>query len=317
MADSARALGGGSPGRASAWVFPGQGSQEPGMGRDLYDAFPSVKALYDNADQILARPISRLCFDGPGEELGLTFNSQPAIFLTSIACLTAARERGIVADTAAAFVSGHSLGEYSALCAAGALSFEDGLRLVDIRGRVTHAAAQATPGGMAAIMGLEESAAQAVCDEAGAELCNINSPGQLVIGGLKDAVAKACELALARGAKRAIPLDVSGAFHTSLMQPAVAEFTAALAATPFALPRIPVVTNDTAAVTSGPDALRAELAYQLTHPVRWVQCVEYMAANGVSEFIEFGPGRVLTGLIKRIASGAALRNINGLGSLDA
>ena len=301
---------------SKAWVFPGQGSQEPGMGRDLSGAFPTVKALYDTADEVLDRPISKLCFDGPAEELSLTFNAQPAIFLTSIACLTAARERGVIAGDVA-FVSGPSLGEYSALCAAGALTFEDGIRLVETRGKLTHAAALATPGGMAAILGLDEATAKDVCDEAGAELCNINAPGQLVIGGLKDAVAKACELALARGAKRAIALDVSGAFHTSLMQPAIAEFEAALAATPFTEPSIPVVTNDTAAVTTGPDALRAELAYQLTHPVRWVECVEFMAANGVTEFIEFGPGRVLTGLIKRIASGSALRNINGLGSLDA
>lgn len=304
----------------TAWVFPGQGSQEPGMGRDLYDAFPSVKALYDNADQVLGRPIRKLCFEGPAEDLGLTFNSQPTIFLTSIACLTAARERGLMASNApdaVGFVSGHSLGEYSALCAAGALTFEDGLRLVETRGRLTHAAALSTPGAMAAILGLDEPTTQAVCDEAGAEFCNINAPGQLVIGGLKDAVAKACEVALARGAKRAIPLDVSGAFHTSLMQPAVAEFEAALAATPFTEPTIPVVTNDTATITSGVAAIRAELAFQLTHPVRWVQCVEYMAANGVTEFIEFGPGRVLTGLIKRIASGSTLRNINGLGSVDA
>lgn len=286
------------------------------MGRDLYDALASVQALYDRADEVLGRPISQLCFEGPAEELGLTFNSQPAIFLTSIACLTAARERGAVRDEAA-FVSGHSLGEYSALCAAGALTFEDGLRLVETRGKLTHEAALATPGGMAAILGLDEATTQAVCEEAGAELCNINAPGQLVIGGLKEAVAKACELALARGAKRAIALDVGGAFHTSLMQPAVGKFEAALATTPFAEPRIPVVTNDTAAVTSGADALRAELAYQLTHPVRWVQCVEHMAANGVTEFIEFGPGRVLTGLIKRIAAGSSLRNISGLGSLDA
>jgi [acyl-carrier-protein] S-malonyltransferase len=285
------------------------------MGRDLYDAFPSVKTLYESADEVLGRPLSKLCFEGPAEDLSLTFNAQPAIFLTSIACLTAARECGIADNAAVA--SGHSLGEYSALCAAGALTFEDGIGLVETRGRLTHAAALATPGGMAAILGLDEAAAKTVCDEAGAELCNINAPGQLVIGGLKDAVAKACELALARGAKRAIPLDVSGAFHTSLMQPAVAEFEAALAATPIAEPTIPVVTNDTAAVTSGPDAIRAELAFQLTHPVRWVQCVEYIAASGVTEFIEFGPGRVLTGLIKRIASGSALRNINGLGSLDA
>ena len=299
---------------ALAFLFPGQGSQEVGMGRDLYDAYPAARDLYDRADATLGRGISKLCFEGPAADLNQTENSQPAIFLTSIACLTVALDQGVV-DPSPRFAAGHSLGEYTALAAAGSLSFEDGLRLVETRGRLTQAAADATPGSMAAILGLDEAATLAVCNEAGAELCNINSPGQLVIGGLKDAVAKACELALAAGAKRAIPLEVSGAFHTSLMQPAVAEFRAALDATPVTPPRIPVVANDSAQPMSEPDRIREELAFQLTHPVRWVQCVEYMSAQGVDTYIEFGSGKVLTGLIKRIASGATLKNVNGAGSL--
>ena len=301
---------------AVAWVFPGQGSQEVGMGRDLFEAYPAARELYERADTILGRPISALCFEGPAEELSQTYNSQPAIFLTSLALLTVARAQGVLADEPK-FVAGHSLGEYTALAAAGALSFEDGLRLVETRGRLTHAAAQAAPGGMAAVLGLDEAAALAVCEEAGAELCNINSPGQLVIGGPKEAIARACELALARGAKRAIALDVSGAFHTSLMQPAVADFAEALSTTPIQTPSIPVVANDSAEPMSEPDRIRAELAFQLTHPVRWVQCVEYMAAQGVSTFVEIGPGRVLGGLIKRIATGATIRNINGAGSMTS
>ncbi|MBI5287751.1 MAG: ACP S-malonyltransferase [Chloroflexi bacterium] len=286
------------------------------MGRDVYDAFPSARDLYERADAVLGRPISKLCFEGPDDVLGKTFNAQPALFVTCIALLTVAREEAALAE-APAFVAGHSLGEYTALTAAGAISFEDGLRLVETRGRVTQAAADATPGGMAAVIGLDEAAAQAVCDEAGVELCNINSPGQLVIGGAKGKMVRACELALARGAKRAIPLDVSGAFHTSLMEPAVAEFSAALAAIEIKPPQVPVVANDAARPMTEPDAIRAELAYQLTHPVRWVQCVEYMAGQGVDTFVEIGPGRVLTGLIKRIASGTTLKNINGAGSVSS
>jgi len=286
------------------------------MGRDIYDAFPSARELYDRADTVLGRPISKLCFEGPADELGKTFNAQPAIFVTCIALLAVAREQAALPGVPA-FVAGHSLGEYTALTAAEAIAFEDGLRLVETRGRLTQAAADAAPGGMAAVIGLDEAAAHGVCDETGVELCNINSPGQLVIGGAKDKMTKACELALARGAKRAIPLDVSGAFHTSLMEPAVAEFSAALAAVEIKAPAVPVVANDSARPMRDPDAIRAELAYQLTHPVRWVQCVEYMAAEGVGTYIEIGPGRVLTGLIKRIASGAHLKNINGAGSVSS
>jgi [acyl-carrier-protein] S-malonyltransferase len=302
------------PDSTIAWVFPGQGSQEIGMGRDLYEAYAVARELYDHADAILGRPLSRLCFDGPAEELSKTTNSQPALYVTSLACLAVAREVAALPDDPA-FVAGHSLGEYTALAAAGALGFEDGLRLVEQRGRLTQAAAAATPGSMAAVLGLDEAAAAAVCADAGAELCNINSPGQLVIGGTKDAVAKACELAVARGARRAIPLDVGGAFHTSLMQPAVAGMTDAVAAAHIGAPRIPVVANNTAEPMVDPATIAAELTYQLTHPVRWVQCVEYMAAHGVKTFVEIGPGRVLTGLIKRIAPEAQLRNINGAGTL--
>lgn len=300
----------------TVWVFPGQGSQEAGMGRDLYESHAAARDIFDRADGALGRSISRLCFEGSADELGRTSNSQPAIYTMSIACLEAARASGALGDDAA-YVAGHSLGEYSALAAAGALEFEAGLRLVEERGRLTQAAADATEGGMAAIMGLDEVATASVCADAGAELCNINSPGQIVIGGAKAAVEKACGLALERGAKRAIPLDVNGAFHTSLMQPAVADFAAAVAAAGVRAPRAPIVTNDTAAPTSDAEAIAAELVFQLTHPVRWVQCVEALSAAGVTTFVEIGPGKVLTGLIRRIASGATLRNINGTGSLTS
>jgi [acyl-carrier-protein] S-malonyltransferase len=275
---------------------------------------PAARDLYDRADAVLGRRISGLCFEGPADELSQTRNAQPAIYLTSLACLAAARDAGALAEKPA-FVAGHSLGEYSALAAAGAFSFEDGLRLVEERGRLTQAAAEATPGRMAAILGLDEATAQEVCSEAEAELCNINAPGQVVIGGSIEAIDRACALALERGARRAVPLDVSGAFHTSLMQTAVAGMQAALSALDMKTPNPPLVANDRASTLEDGPGIREELAFQLTHPVRWVQCVEFMTANGVTAFIEIGPGRVLTGLIKRIAPGATLRNINGAGSL--
>jgi [acyl-carrier-protein] S-malonyltransferase len=300
-------------GGKSGWVFPGQGSQEPGMGKDLYEASAVARDLYDRADRVLGRAISTLCFEGPAAELSKTTNAQPAIFITSIACLEVARANGVLVSDPA-FVAGHSLGEYSALAAAGAIDFDAGLKIVQERGRLTQLAADATPGSMAAIMGLDEPTAAAVCADAGAELCNLNSPGQIVIGGTPAAIERACALALDRGAKRAIPLDVGGAFHTSLMRPAADAMAAVLATVDVRTPRVPIIANDSASPMTEPQAIRDELVFQLTHPVRWVQCVEYMAANGVDEFVEVGAGRVLSGLIKRIASGATTRNINGAAS---
>ena len=295
----------------TAWVFPGQGSQEPGMGRDLYKASAAARDLFDRADNVLGRKLSRLCFEGPSAELSDTANAQPAMFVTSLACLAAARESGAI-DAYPTLVAGHSLGEYSALAAVGALDFEMGLRLVETRGRLTKQAAAATPGRMAALLGLDQTAAESVCSEAGAELCNINAPGQIVIGGRLEAVDRACALALERGAKRAVPLDVSGAFHTSLMQPAVEPMREAVATSGLCDPRVPLLTNDRATALTDAETIGEELVFQLTHPVRWVQCVEEMSRRGITNFVEIGPGKVLVGLIKRIAPGAAVRNVNGV-----
>ena len=279
------------------------------MGRDAFDASPAARQCFERADEVLGRSISQLCFGGPAEELSDTANSQPAIYVTSLAYLAAARERGDLGDDAA-FVAGHSLGEYTALCAADGLDFEAGLRLVETRGRVTKEAGAVAPGRMAAILGLDEAAVSEVCSEAGAELCNINAPGQIVIGGTLEAVDRACTLALGRGAKRAVPLDVSAAFHTSLMAPAADAMRGAIAASSLRDTHIPIVANDRAQPLSHANDIGDELVFQLTHPVRWVQCVEYMVEQGVTKFVEIGPGRVLTGLIKRIAPGAASSNIN-------
>jgi [acyl-carrier-protein] S-malonyltransferase len=298
-----------------AWVFPGQGAQEVGMGRDLYERYPAARDLYDRADTALGRGIRALSFDGPAGELNRTDNAQPAIYVASLACLAAARESGAVSGMPA-FVAGHSMGEYTALAAAGAFDFEAGLRLVEERGRLTNAAAEARPGTMAALLGLDEHAARAVCDSTGAEVCNLNAPGQIVIGGDKAAVAGACALALERGARRAVTLDVSGAFHTSLMQPAVEPFARAVSSIEMRVPAAPLIANRTAAPMTDPSEIAEELVYQLTHPVRWVECVERLAAGGVTSVVEFGPGRVLTGLVKRIAPALALKNINGAASLE-
>jgi [acyl-carrier-protein] S-malonyltransferase len=285
------------------------------MGRDLYDRFPSARELYDRADAALGRRISALCFEGPAAALNSTANAQPAMYVTSLACLASAREADFGSEPT--FVAGHSLGEYTALAAAGAFEFEAGLRLVEARGRLTGDAARARAGSMAALLGLDEAAARALCEETGAEVCNLNAPGQIVIGGDTAAVERACQLATERGARRAVMLDVTGAFHTSLMQPAVEAFRSAVESTEIRAPRVPLIANATATEMSDPRAIADELVYQLTHPVRWVECVDYLAAAGVTSVVEFGPGRVLTGLIKRIAPTIELRNINGVAALEA
>jgi [acyl-carrier-protein] S-malonyltransferase len=303
------------PDLPTAWVFPGQGAQEVGMGRDLYERSTAVRDLFDRADAALGRAISTLCFEGPAEELGQTANAQPALYVTSLACLEAAREGGVI-DGDPAFVAGHSMGEYTALAAAGALGYESGLKLVEERGRLTQAAAEARPGSMAALLGMDESAARQLCADTATEVCNFNAPGQVVIGGDAAAVAAACKLATERGAKRAIPLDVGGAFHTSLMRPAVEPFGRAVSSAGLRSPGSPFVSNKTASAMTDPDEIGEALVYQLTHPVRWVECVRYVEASGVSAIIEFGPGRVLTALVKRIAPGIALRNIGGAASIE-
>ncbi len=285
------------------------------MGHDLYERYAAARDLFDRADAALGRSISALCFEGSPEELGRTANAQPAIYVTSLACLAAAREAG-VANSEPAFVAGHSMGEYTALAAVGALDFEAGLKLVEERGRLTQAAADARPGSMAALLGMDEEAARQLCADTATEVCNFNAPGQVVIGGDSEAIDRARKLATERGAKRAIRLDVTGAFHTSLMEPAVGPFSQAVSSAGLRSPAAPFVSNKTASAMTDPVEIGGALTYQLTHPVRWVECVRYLEASGVPAVVEFGPGRVLTGLVKRIAPGIALRNINGAASLE-
>lgn len=282
------------------------------MGRDLIEGSTAARRLFETAEQVLGYSVAKLCLEGPEELLQDTQHAQPAIYTMSLACLEAAREQGGLAGNEPVFVAGHSLGEYTALVAAEAVAFEDGLRLVQERGRLMHEAAERRPGAMAALLGLDEASVRAICSEAGAEVCNLNAPGQVVIGGPAAAVDSAMTMAMERGARRGVRLKVSGAFHTSAMQPALGEMAKAVAATPFRDPRVPLIANTTAEPIDSAGQLREELVQQLAQPVYWQRSVEYMRSQGVGLFIEFGPGRVLSGLIRRIDRAAAVSNVSDL-----
>jgi len=278
------------------------------MGHDLYEQSAEAREIFDRADSILGYPISRTCFEGPEDALMGTRMAQPAIFTVSYACLEAARNASII-DTPA-FCAGHSLGEYTAIVAAGALEFEQGLKLVRERGRLMQKAADTNPGTMAAILGLDEEVVAAVCSESGTELCNVNAPGQIVVGGAVDAVERATALAVERGARRAVLLKVGGAFHTSLMQPAVKGMKAAITDTPFRDADVPVIANTSGEPVRAAEDIRTELVDQIARPVQWQGSVEYLASQGVEAVTEFGPGKVLTSLVKRIDSSIELRNVS-------
>ena len=282
-----------------ALIFPGQGAQFIGMGKDLYEQHASVKTLFEQANEILGFRISDLMFSGTEEELRRTDVTQPAIFIHSIAIaqlMESTKNPNMVA--------GHSLGEFSALVANGTLSFEDGLRLVAQRAAAMQKACELNPGTMAAILGLDDSIVEEVCASIQGEIvvpANYNCPGQLVISGSMKGIELACEAMKAAGAKRALPLQVGGAFHSPLMEPARTELAAAIASTNFSNPTCPVVQNYTALPESDPAKIRENLMAQLTAPVRWTQSVRQMTSDGALLFVESGPGKVLQGLVKKIA----------------
>jgi [acyl-carrier-protein] S-malonyltransferase len=298
-----------------ALLFPGQGSQSVGMGKTLCEASAAARAVFDAADAALGFPISRLCFEGPEEALKLTANTQPAILTHSIAALEDLRARFPERLEGAAFAAGHSLGEYSADVAAGALAFEDAVRLVRERGRFMQEAVPAGVGAMAAIVGLAPSEVEAACaDAAQGEVvapANYNSPEQTVIAGHAAAVERAGKECLSRGAKRAIPLPVSAPFHCALMSPARERMRPLLEAAALSAPLLPVVTNVDADPAREADALRSALVRQVDSPVRWVESVQRLAREGVDRALEIGPGNVLAGLVRRIEKGIRVEGYAG------
>ena len=299
-----------------AFLFPGQGSQYPGMGRELAQNFAVARKVFAEADAALGFAISKLCFEGPAEELQLTANTQPAILTVSIAAAMVLREKGISAD----YVAGHSLGEYSALVAAGALGLADAVRLVRKRGQYMQEAVPVGQGAMAAILGLDGAALDEICREAAqgevVSPANLNSPGQVVIAGSAAAVARAVELAKGRGAKRAIMLNVSAPFHCALMKPAQDRLSVDLDATNLENPQVPLVNNVGAQVVTAPSIIRQGLKQQVTAPVRWEESIRRLRAEGVELFVEVGPGKVLSGLVRQIDRAAECLRVEDSATLS-
>lgn len=295
-----------------AFVFPGQGAQTIGMGRALAEAYPAARAVFDEVDEALGERLSGLIWEGDAEVLQLTENAQPALMATSLAAMRALEAEGI-AVTSGAFVAGHSLGEYSALCAAGALSVADTARLLRRRGQAMQAAVPVGVGAMAAILGLDLAAVQAVAAEAAqGQVCqaaNDNDPAQVVVSGDRAAVERAAEIAKAKGAKRALLLPVSAPFHCALMQPAADAMAEALAQVALHAPVVPVVSNVLAEGVSDPERIRALLVQQITGAVRWRESVQWMAGQGVTEVWEIGAGKALSGMVRRIAPDLATRSV--------
>jgi [acyl-carrier-protein] S-malonyltransferase len=298
----------------TALLFAGQGAQAVGIGKDLAEKFPSAKAWFDRANAALGYDLASVCFNGPEAELTKTENAQPGIFLVSWVAFQLLKEK--IPNLKFDATAGLSLGEFTALTAAGVMSFEDGLRVVRQRGKFMQEACEATRGGMAAVIGLDETLAREVCAEAGVALANLNCPGQLVISGESDKIAKAVELAKARGAKRAIPLPVAGAYHSPLMAGAQPKLQAELARVKLSPPVVPVISNVTGQPHGGAVEISARLVEQVTSSVLWEKSMRHLLAQGFTRFIELGPGTALSGFMKRIDKSAQMLNIADAMSLE-
>jgi [acyl-carrier-protein] S-malonyltransferase len=301
--------------KKTAWIFPGQGSQSVGMGLDLYESFKSASEIFKQADASLGLSISTLCFEGPEDELQLTINTQPALLTVSYASLKALEELNDGRLPVPDYVAGHSLGEYTALAAVNVLDFPTAVFLARERGRLMHEAGQRFPGAMAAVLGMDENILTDICRKTSTVIANYNTPGQLVISGTRDDISRASEMAKTGGASRVVPLQVSGAFHSPLMKPAQEALSKIIASLDFRKPDIPILANTTAQPLTTADQVKNELINQLCNGVKWQQSVEYMINDGVSKFIEIGPGKVLTGLIKRINKYVNLQNISNAGDI--
>ena len=293
----------------TAFIFPGQGSQAIGMGKNLYDNYEIARKLFDSADNILNFPVSRLCFEGPEDELTRTVNVQPAIFITSMACFEVARS--LLKDNYIdpVFVAGHSLGEYTALVLAGVMSFKDALLLLRERGRLMNEAGIKNPGGMLALIGASKEIVENICKKSGTEISNINSPGQIIISGNNECLQQARSVCETEGIRRIIPLKVSGAFHSRWLQPASDGLNNIIDDYGFNNANVPVISNITAGELTSTEEIKKELVNQILRCVQWQNSVKYMINKGVNNFVEFGPGQVLTNLIKRINQEVVLYNI--------
>ncbi|HSB11558.1 MAG TPA: ACP S-malonyltransferase [Blastocatellia bacterium] len=301
----------------TAFIFPGQGSQNVGMGRELAETQPLARQVFEEADRVLGMRLSSLCIEGPEEELRLTVNTQPAILTTSIAALRVLENRGARPD----FVAGHSLGEYSALVAAGSLRFDDALRAVRKRGLYMQEAVPPGEGAMAALIGIDIDVVRSICSEASSlGVCapaNINSPIQTAIAGHRPAVEKAVRLAKSRGAKRAVMLAVSAPFHSELMKPAAERLVGVFSEIEFSGLTVPLVTNVDAALIRTGDQARDALLRQVASPVRWSESIKRLLDEGVTRFVEVGPGKVLSGLVRQISRQCEILNVENIQSLDA